>query len=113
ELILLRAEANIGNGNLVAALTDINLIRTRSGGLAPYTGPITATAVLDELLYNKRYSLYFEGHRWIDLRRYNRLGTLPRDRATHRVFSAFPFPANECLARTPQPSTGCTPLAGQ
>ncbi|MGQ0539978.1 MAG: RagB/SusD family nutrient uptake outer membrane protein [Gemmatimonadaceae bacterium] len=112
ELILLRAEANIGLNNLAAAVTDINLIRSRSGGLGPYVGPLTATAVLDELLYNKRYSLYFEGHRWIDLRRYNRLSTLPRDRATHRVFTAFPFPANECLAREPQPSAGCAPVSG-
>ncbi|MGH7713151.1 MAG: RagB/SusD family nutrient uptake outer membrane protein [Gemmatimonadaceae bacterium] len=113
ELILLRAEANIGLNNLAAALTDINLIRSRSGGLGPYGGALAAAALLDELLYNKRYSLYFEGHRWVDLRRYNRLGTLPRDRATHRVFTAFPFPANECLARTPQPSSGCAPVAGQ
>jgi hypothetical protein len=112
ELILLRAEANLGLGNLAAVVTDINVIRTRAGGLAPYGGALTASAVLDELLYNRRYSLYFEGHRWIDLRRHNRLATLPRDQATHRVFTAFPFPADECLARTPQPAAGCTPVSG-
>jgi hypothetical protein len=112
ELILLRAEANIGLGNLAAAVTDINVIRTRAGGLAPYAGALTATAVLDELLYNRRYSLYFEGHRWIDARRHNRLATLPRDLSGHRVFTAFPFPADECLAREPQPSAGCTPVSG-
>lgn len=99
ELILLRAEANIGLGNLPAALVDIDLIRQSSGGLAPYAGPVTAGALLDELLYNKRYSLYLEGQRWADLRRYNRLGQLPRDLATHKVFTQWPFPLNECLAR--------------
>jgi hypothetical protein len=62
ELILLRAEANIGLGTpagRAAAEIDINTIRTRSGGLAPTT--LTAANALDELLYNKRYSLLFEG----------------------------------------------------
>jgi starch-binding outer membrane protein, SusD/RagB family len=112
ELILLRAEASLGQGNISAAVADINIIRTRAGGLAPYSGALTASAVLDELLYNRRYSLYFEGHRWIDLRRHSRLASLPRDLPTHRVFTAFPFPADECLARTPQPSAGCTPVSG-
>lgn len=113
ELILLRAETQLGLNNIAAAVADINVIRTGAGGLAPYSGPLTATAVLDEIVYNRRYSLYFEGHRWIDLRRLNRLASLPRDQATHKVFTAFPFPADECLARTPQPSAGCTPVAGQ
>jgi hypothetical protein len=111
ELILLRAEANIGLGNLTAAIPDIDLIRTTSGGLAPYAGPVTATALLDELLYNKRYSLYFEGHRWSDLRRYNRLGQLPRDVATHRVFAQWPYPQNECLARQ-LTTDACSPVNG-
>jgi hypothetical protein len=112
ELILLRAEASLGQGNITAAVADINIIRTRAGGLAPYSGALTAGAVLDELLYNRRYSLYYEGHRWIDARRHNRLTTLPRDLPAHRVFTQFPFPADECLARTPQPSAGCTPVTG-
>jgi len=112
ELILLRAEASLGQGNIAAAVSDINIIRTRAGGLAPYSGALTPTAVLDELLYNRRYSLYYEGHRWIDLRRHDRLGSLPRDLPTHRVFTAFPFPNDECLARTPQPAAGCTPVQG-
>ena len=112
ELILLRAEASLGQGNIAAAVADINVIRTRAGGLAPYSGALTATAVLNELLYNRRYSLYYEGHRWIDLRRHNRLSTLPRDLPSHKVFSQFPFPADECLARTPQPTTGCAPVSG-
>ncbi|HEV8364637.1 MAG TPA: RagB/SusD family nutrient uptake outer membrane protein [Gemmatimonadaceae bacterium] len=113
ELILLRAETQLGLSNIAAAIADINVIRTRAGGLAPYAGAQTATAVLDEIVYNRRYSLYFEGHRWIDLRRLNRLASLPRDAATHKVFTAFPFPADECLARTPQPSSGCSPVTGQ
>ncbi|HSM17091.1 MAG TPA: hypothetical protein VK845_08885, partial [Gemmatimonadales bacterium] len=69
--------------------------------------------LLDELLYNKRYSLLFEGgHRWIDLRRYGKLGELPRDLPTHTVFDRYPFPIAECDARVPTPSQGCSPVSG-
>lgn len=106
ELILLRAEANIGLGDLAAAEPDINFIRVNSGGLPPIT--LTSANAVDELLYNRRYSLLFEGgHRWIDARRYGRLNTLPLAVPTHTVQSRFPFPEAECLARAPSPPEGC------
>jgi hypothetical protein len=111
ELILLRAEAEIGLGDLPDAVADIDRIRTRSGGLAPYSGPITPDALLEELLYNRRYSLLFEGHRWIDLRRHSRLATLPLDLPEHRRLDKFPFPQFDCDAY-PQPPQGCSPVAG-
>ena len=99
ELILLRAEANIGLGNLGVAKQDINLIRTTSGGLAPRSD-LNATNILDELLKQKRYSLLFEGgHRWIDARRYGKLNTLPIDQPGQRVQTAFPIPTAEVNAR--------------
>lgn len=106
ELILLRAEANIGLTNYATALQDINLIRNSSGGLPNYAGPQTAAAMLDALLYEKRYSLLFEGHRWIDLRHYNKLSTMPKDLPTHKIFSRFPLPRAECIIRS-TPPTGC------
>ncbi len=116
ELILLRAEANIGLNNLSQALADLNFIRQASGNLPPYAGPVDQASLLNELLYNKRYSLLFEGgHRWLDLRRYGRLADIPSESTTagpgHRI-SRFPFPSNECLARDPQPTQGCAPEAG-
>ncbi len=113
ELILLRAEANLGLGGAAAdaALADINLIRERSGGLAPIAlaawQALTADEQLDELLYNKRYSLLFEGHRWIDMRRYGRLADLPLDVPQFVVHERFPFPVRECDARVPAPAQGC------
>jgi hypothetical protein len=101
ELILLRAEANIGTGNAAAALNDLNFIRVNAGGLAPLTSPAQAT--LDEVLLQRRYSLLFEGgHRWIDLRRTGRLAQLPLDRPSHTRNEMFPIPEAECLARGPQ-----------
>ena len=87
----------------------LDLIRTTSGGLAPYSGPVTQQALIDELLYNRRYSLLFEGgHRWIDLRRFGRLDELPMDLPAHNIQSRFPYPEAECLARVPAPTEGCT-----
>jgi hypothetical protein len=80
ELILLRAEANIGLGNFGAAEADMNIVRA-AAGLAPYpAGSTDANNGLDRLLHEKRYSLFAEGHRWIDMRRYGRLDQLPIDR---------------------------------
>ncbi|HEU4746939.1 MAG TPA: RagB/SusD family nutrient uptake outer membrane protein [Gemmatimonadaceae bacterium] len=109
ELILLRAEARFFTGDQAGALSDINLIRTTSGGLAP-RGPFLSEAdFVTELLKQRFYSLLFEGgHRWIDARRFGRLATLPNALPTHNIMSRFPFPEAECLARVPAPTDGCT-----
>jgi starch-binding outer membrane protein, SusD/RagB family len=94
ELILIYAEANIQQSGFANAVTALNVIRT-AHGLAPYSGAMTSQALLTEMLYERRYSLYCEGHRWIDLRRYQLLGTLPIDRPGDAVWSAFPIPVSE------------------
>ncbi len=111
ELILLRAEANIGLGNRAAAVADLNIIRTVSGGLAALPADFSGNLV-DELLYNRRYSLFGEyGHRWVDMRRYGRLATLPKFAPTHRIYPIVPLPADECNQRSPQPK-GCAQVSG-
>lgn len=99
ELILLRAEANIGLGLFPAALTDINYIRASAGSLPAIASFANATEAVDALLYERRYSLLFEGHRWFDVRRYNRINTLPLDIPTHFRVRVMPVPQGECLAR--------------
>ncbi len=100
ELILLRAEARWFTGDQPGALADLNFIRQTSGGLAPIGMPANDAAFVTELLRQRRYSLLFEGgHRWLDLRRFNRLEQLPRDVPTHNVHGRFPIPEAECLAR--------------
>jgi starch-binding outer membrane protein, SusD/RagB family len=100
ELILLRAEANIGLGDLPTALTDINLVRKTSGGLAPLAAFADQTAAITELLYNKRYSLLYEGaHSWIDYRRYGRTADLLGfDRVGDVIFPTLPIPTAEVQA---------------
>lgn len=99
ELILLRAEAEYYTGDQTGALNDINLIRTKAGGLATRGAFASETDFLDELLYNRRLSLLFEGHRWIDMRRFGRLAQLTIDVPSHVVVSNLPLPQGECLER--------------
>ena len=108
ELILLHAEAMLATGNKAAAITDINTVRVNSGGLPPTT--LTASSsdaqILDGILYEKRYSTLMEGNRWIDMRRYNKLGELPLDVASgpnkNFVAKVNPIPQAECLVRQGQ-----------
>ncbi|RMF61128.1 MAG: RagB/SusD family nutrient uptake outer membrane protein [Calditrichaeota bacterium] len=93
ELLLLRAEANIQLGNLSAAEADINVVRNAAG-----LGSVTLTdqaSAIDQLLHERRYSLFMEGHRWVDMRRYGRLNQLPVDRPGDVVLDKMPRPETE------------------
>jgi hypothetical protein len=121
ELVLLRAEANIGLNNLAAAVADINFIRTNAGNLPTYSGPVTHDAVLAELLYNRKYSLLWEqGATWVDARRYGLLSTIPippgfanstppdPDFGPSNVPTRLLIPDDECRALGQE--SGCSPL---
>lgn len=96
ELLLIRAEANILNGDYDEAEDDLNVVRAAAG-----LGDVELDAgnAIDQLLYERRYSLFAEGHRWIDLRRYDRLNTLPAltvgDGLTALIFEQWPRPNSE------------------
>lgn len=105
ELVLVRAQAEIGLGQLAAATNDINAVRTVEGGLTAYAPFTDATAALDAVLYEKRYSLLLTGaQRLVDLRSYNLLNaqnftpeiTKP---APDQFNSALPIPKQESDAR--------------
>ncbi len=94
ELILLYAEANIFLGNFNEAAEALDIIRN-AASLPDYSGPLTQQAIINELLMQRRYELYGEGHRWIDARRFDILDTLPIDRPGDDVFIQFPIPLTE------------------
>ena len=94
ELILIYAEANIQLNNFTTAVAALNIIREKHN-LPDYSGAMTQSALINEMLYERRYSLFFEGHRWVDVRRYNLLNTLPLDRPADNVWSEFPLPVSE------------------
>ncbi len=80
ELILMSAEANIQKNNLAAGRAALDKVRVDNGlpTLATAKPSVTTqTELLDELLNQRRYSLFFEGHRWFDLRRYDKISILP------------------------------------
>lgn len=109
ELILLRAEIRWFTGDLAGATADLNLVRQHAGGLGAIAQPGSTDAFVDQLLYNRLYSLMWEqGTRWIDARRYDRLADLPLDRPGDVVHPNMLVPAGECDARGLD--VPCTPL---
>ena len=94
ELILIYAEVQAQLSNTVNATTAINKIRN-AASLGNYTGATDLNSLITEILKQRRYSLFGEGHRWIDLRRYDRLNQLPIDRTGDDVWVKFPRPATE------------------
>lgn len=100
ELILIHAEASIGLGDVATAAADLNCLREQVGGLAA-RNDLSAANVVDELLYNRTFSLLLEGgHRWLDYRRLGRLGDLPIDiPGLDVIHQRYPIPRDETLPR--------------
>lgn len=102
ELLLLRAEIRWNTSDKAGAINDLDLVRVNAGGLAPttLTAASSDSAFVDELLYNRLYSLMWtQGTRWIDARRYGRTGSLPLDRPGDVVHPNMLIPSAECDAR--------------
>ncbi|MBV8251401.1 MAG: RagB/SusD family nutrient uptake outer membrane protein [Chitinophaga sp.] len=95
ELILIYAECMIQLGQYSNAMQALNIIRTKAGHLGNYAGQQTKDALIDELLKQRRYSLFYEGHRWVDMRRYGRLSQLPIDQPGQTIFDAMQRPLAE------------------
>ncbi|HEX5181210.1 MAG TPA: hypothetical protein VFW04_17905 [Gemmatimonadaceae bacterium] len=73
ELILLKAEVDWGQGSLPQALALANFVRTNDGGL-PAKSLSSATDILNQILYEKRFSLLWQsGDRWLDARLFGKL----------------------------------------
>jgi len=96
ELILLKAEAHAQLDQTSEAVAAINIIRT-AAGIGNYTGGTSKDQLIDEILYQRRYSLWAEpwGHRWIDARRYGKLGEIDTSYDKGTIFTEFPHPQAE------------------
>lgn len=105
ELMLIYAEANITDGTNAEALAGINAVRAGWG----WANPLAGTVTIDDVLYERRYSLWGEAHRMVDLRRTGNLNetyvtldpvtTTDDDGnvipATQEIFNQFPVPLDE------------------
>ena len=99
ELYLIRAEARMQSGDLDGAMADLNKIRGRAG-LSDLEG-LDRMSLEVALLQERRYELFTEfGHRWFDLKRFQKAGEVlgplkPNWREYHLL---FPIPQSELLA---------------
>src|SRR6266705_2328178 len=84
------------------AIADLNTVRQVSGNLDPTTVTTGSTdsVFVNALLHERLYSLLYEGHRWVDMRRYGRLNQMIIDRPSgcpaagipkDTVFSTLPI----------------------
>jgi len=92
ELILMYAEANAEVNtvpSLALTVNALNTIRT-AYGLPVYTGLVTKAALIDEVYKQRRFSLFWEGHRWFDMRRRNLLSQIqPQGTIGTQTFVVF------------------------
>jgi len=121
ELVLLRAEAEWFTASQSAALTDLAAVRAASGAtnggtaVVKVASPTNDVQFEDELLLQRTLSLYQEGQRWLDYRRFGKLGelgTLGQDVAAN--FTVAPYsvlPSQECDARSRAGNPGGIPLS--
>ncbi|MEM7102435.1 MAG: RagB/SusD family nutrient uptake outer membrane protein [Bacteroidota bacterium] len=93
ELILIYAEAQIGS-DVNEVLAGINRVRN-AAGLGNYLGATDDASLLNEVIHQRRYSLYGLGHRWVDLRRTGKFGEINVDRPGDVVHMEFPRPVSE------------------
>lgn len=110
ELVLLRAQAEIEAGQLPQATLDINDVRTNYGLTA--VAPATKAAAINAVLYEKRFSLLFEGaQRLNDLRSYKRLNAqfFVQELSTDPYNAALPITRGELNARGLTTNPACTP----
>jgi len=105
EVYLNRAEAKARMGQDAAAQADLNLIRQRGFATAP---DVTATgsALIDQILIERRIELANEGHSIHDLMRNKR--AVDRQDVTGDV-AFMAYPCNFCILPIPQPETDVNP----
>lgn len=96
ELILIKAEAHARLNQFSDAVAAINVVRN-AAEIGDYAGAQTQAALIDEILLQRRFSLWAEpwGHRWVDMRRYNRLDQINTAIDGGAVFTQFPHPQAE------------------
>jgi hypothetical protein len=113
EIPLIRAEASVQLGNLTAAVQDINFVRTKKAAndpvglganLPPYSGAVTAPALLSEIYRQRTAELYLQGLRFEDARRLGRPG--PPSSLVERNRIYWPYPNQE---RQNNPNTPADP----
>ncbi len=95
ELVLMLAEARLQNSDVDGAVFALNVVRTAAGLPELDASTMSVDDATNALIYERRYSLFGEGHRWVDMRRWGRLGDIKVDRAGDVIHTQFPRPVTE------------------
>jgi len=107
EQYLVRAEAEAQQGKLVAAINDLNVLRTRArgpnaGDLPALSASLTQQQLLDAVAHERQVELFTElGHRWFDLKRTGRIDAVmstvaPQKGTTWDTnWQLYPIPTDE------------------
>ena len=94
ELILCAAEIAAQQGRTADAVSHINVIR-KAAGLTDYKGATTQTALINAILKERLYSLWYEGHRLVDMRRYGKITEIFVPVAAMKVLEKLERPVAE------------------
>ncbi|MEL6918402.1 MAG: hypothetical protein AAFO99_11805 [Bacteroidota bacterium] len=115
RLIIAEAQLRKSSPDMAAALAQINEVRTDTddlfgvnANLAPYTGPMTVEALLDEVFVNRRAELFLTGTSLEDSRRFGRPqpNPAPQTFTDERNRNFYPYPDTE---RNNNPNTPADP----
>jgi hypothetical protein len=98
ELILIKAEiaAQQAVPNFTEVKRLLDIIRV-ANGLPTLTLPTTKSQAIDAILKERLYSLWYEGHRWVDMRRYDKIAqiALPPTTPVMKVLVQLERPVQE------------------
>jgi starch-binding outer membrane protein, SusD/RagB family len=94
ELILIAAEVAAQRDRPADAVKFINIVRT-AAGLPNYSGATSKDALINAILKERLYSLWYEGHRWVDMRRYGKINEIVLPVAGMKVLEQLERPVQE------------------
>lgn len=96
EQYLIRAEARVQQGDLIGAKEDLDIVRRRAG--LSDTAAISKEEIMQSLLQERKWELFTEqGHRFFDLKRFNKIDIVlsPLKPGWNTTDSLFPLPQSE------------------
>lgn len=94
EMYLIEAEAMARSGNdSGAAQALFNLVSTRDSGYTLSSN--TGSALVEEILLQRRIELWGEGFAWFDMKRTGKALERDYDGSNHALFGNFNFPVND------------------
>ncbi len=94
ELMLMAAEVAAATGKEADALSIINTVR-KANGAADLKNVVGKDNLINAILEERYFSLFYEGHRWIDMRRLNKLDKIELPVAGMKVLEQLERPVQE------------------